>query len=167
MGGVFLYVTRRTALTPKQVLMKTLLLIMLLVSQGAYANCWDKAAQAYHVDPYLLYAIAHVESGMNPWAIGKNADGTRDVGLMQINSIHFPALESRGISEYQLILEPCTSIMVGASILSGMIKVYGNNWEAVGAYNAGLKKENYPQRMLYARKVWQKYQQLKMPARHS
>jgi soluble lytic murein transglycosylase-like protein len=31
--------------------------------------------------------------------------------------------------------------MVGASILSGMIKVYGYNWEAVGAYNAGLKKE--------------------------
>jgi soluble lytic murein transglycosylase-like protein len=30
--------------------------------------------------------------------------------------------------------------MVGASILSNMIKVYGYNWEAVGAYNAGLKK---------------------------
>jgi hypothetical protein len=30
---------------------------------------------------------------------------------------------------------------VGASILSNMIKVYGYNWEAVGAYNAGLKKE--------------------------
>lgn len=55
--------------------------------------------------------------------------------------------------------------MVGASILSGMIRVYGYNWEAVGAYNAGLKKENYPQRMKYAHKVWAKYQQLKLAAR--
>jgi soluble lytic murein transglycosylase-like protein len=145
--------------------MKKLLLLILLLSQGAYANCWNKAAYYYHVDPYLLYAIANVESGMNPYAIGKNYDGSRDVGLMQINSVHFAELESKGISEYRLMTEPCTSIMVGASILSGMIKVYGNNWEAVGAYNAGLKKENYPQRMIYARKVWQKYQQLKLRAR--
>ena len=62
--------------------------------------------------------------------------------------------------------EPCTSIMVGASILSNMIKVYGYNWEAVGAYNAGLKRENYPQRMMYAHKVWKKYQELKLAARY-
>jgi len=56
--------------------------------------------------------------------------------------------------------------MVGASILSNMIKVYGYNWEAVGAYNAGLKRENYPQRMMYAHKVWKKYQELKLAARY-
>lgn len=145
--------------------MKKLLLLLLLLSRCATANCWDRAAHDYHVDPYLLYAIANVESGMNPYAVGRNVDGSRDVGLMQINSSHFTELASRGIDEYRLITEPCTSIMVGASILSGMIKVYGNNWEAVGAYNAGLKKENYPQRMIYAHKVWRKYQQLKLLAR--
>lgn len=144
--------------------MKKLILMLLIISQSALANCWDRAAHYYHVDPWLLYAIANVESGMNPYAIGKNHDGTRDVGLMQINSSHFTELENRGINEYRLMTEPCTSIMVGASILSGMIKVYGNNWEAVGAYNAGLKKENYPQRMFYAKKVWNKYQQLKLAA---
>jgi hypothetical protein len=40
--------------------MKKLLLLILLLSQGAYANCWNKAAYYYHVDPYLLYAIANV-----------------------------------------------------------------------------------------------------------
>lgn len=142
--------------------MKRLVFLLLILSQSAFANCWDKAAYQYHVDPYLLFAIANVESGMNPYAIGRNHDGTRDVGLMQINSSHFPELERRGINEQRLMNQPCTSIMVGASILSGMIKVYGYNWEAVGAYNAGIKKENYPQRMIYARKVWAKYQQLKM-----
>ncbi|HAS1784482.1 TPA: type III secretion system invasion protein IagB [Enterobacter cloacae] len=139
--------------------MKRLLFLLLLLSHSAFANCWNKASQYYHIDPFLLYAIANVESGMNPRAVGINHDGTRDVGLMQINSSHFPELERRGINEYRLMTEPCTSI------LSGMIKVYGYNWEAVGAYNAGLKKENYPRRMVYAHKVWRKYQQLKLAAR--
>lgn len=142
--------------------MKKLMFILLIISQSALANCWDKAAHDYHVDPWLLYAIASVESGMNPYAVGQNPDGTRDVGLMQINSSHFSQLETRGIDEYRLLTEPCTSIRVGASILSEMIQVYGDNWEAVGAYNAGLKKENYPQRMIYAHKVWKKYQRLKL-----
>ena len=90
-----------------------------------------------------------------------NRDGSYDVGLMQINSSHFSELELEGIDEQRLIAEPCTSIMVGASILSKMIKVYGNNWEAVGAYNAGLKKDRFSQRMVYARKVWDKYQQIR------
>ena len=144
--------------------MNRLLFLLFILSQSALENCWNKAAHYYHVDPYLLYAIANVESGMNPYAVGKNHDGTIDVGLMQINSTHFTALEQHGISERRLMTEPCTSIMVGASILSGMIKVYGYNWEAVGAYNAGLKKENYPKRMVYAHKVWEKYQQLKSVA---
>lgn len=137
--------------------MKRFIFLLLLISPGAFANCWNTAGYYYHVDPYLLFAIAEVESGLNPYAIGYNHDGSRDVGLMQINSSHFPELERKGIDEYRLMAEPCTSIMVGASILSGMIKVYGYNWEAVGAYNAGLKRENFPQRMLYARKVWDKY----------
>lgn len=141
--------------------MKRMMLLLLFVSQSVFANCWDTAAHHYHVDPYLLFAIAKVESGMNPNAVGWNRDGSRDVGLMQINSSHFRELQRQGIDESRLIAEPCTSIMVGASILSSMIKVYGYNWEAVGAYNAGLKKENYSQRMVYARKVWNKYQKIK------
>ncbi|HEC5278616.1 TPA: type III secretion system invasion protein IagB [Enterobacter cloacae] len=145
--------------------MKRFLFLLLILSHSAFANCWNKAAHYYHIDPYLLYAIANLESGMNPYAVNTNHDGTHDVGLMQINSSHFPELERKGINENRLMTEPCTSIMVGASILSGMIKVYGYNWEAVGAYNAGLKKENYPKRMVYAHKVWKKYQQLKLAAR--
>ncbi len=86
--------------------MKRLLLLLLILSQSALANCWDKAAHYYHVDPYLLYAIANVESGMNTYAVGTNHDGTHDVGLMQINSSHFSELERRGISERRLMTEP-------------------------------------------------------------
>ena len=51
----------------------------------AYA-CWDDAAMRYQVSSALLYAIARTESGLNPQAICRNPNGSRDVGLVQINS---------------------------------------------------------------------------------
>ena len=44
--------------------MKKVILLLLIISQGALANCWDKAARYYHVDPYLLYAIAGNDSNL-------------------------------------------------------------------------------------------------------
>ncbi|MDI8993001.1 transglycosylase SLT domain-containing protein, partial [Salmonella enterica subsp. enterica serovar Anatum] len=46
-------------------------------------------------------------------------------------------LKKMGISEKQLLQDPCISVIVGASILSDMMKIYGYSWEAVGAlYNS-------------------------------
>ena len=83
----------------------------------------------------LLHAIARTESGLNPLAIGRNPNGSRDIGLMQINSAWLPTLATHGISERDLF-EPCTNIYVGAWILAGNVYKLGYTWEAVGAYNA-------------------------------
>lgn len=83
----------------------------------------------------LLYAIARAESGLNPQAIGRNSNGSRDIGLMQINSAWLPTLASHGIGERELF-EPCVNIHVGAWILAGNVSRLGYTWEAVGAYNA-------------------------------
>ena len=96
--------------------------------------CWDDAAQRYQVSSALLYAIARTESGLNPLAIGRNGNGSRDIGLMQINSAWLPALASHGIGERELF-EPCTNIHVGAWILAGNVSRLGYTWDAVGAYN--------------------------------
>lgn len=111
--------------------------------------CWDQAATRYGVNPHMLYAIAKTESGLNPSAMNRNNNGSVDVGLMQINSIWFPTLRHHGIDEQQL-LDPCTSIHVGAWILAQNIRRMGNTWEAVGAYNAG----KFDLRMKYALKVY-------------
>jgi soluble lytic murein transglycosylase-like protein len=87
------------------------------------------------VSSELLYAIARTESGLNPQAVGRNRDGSRDIGLMQINSTWLPTLAAHGIEERHLF-EPCTNIHVGAWILAGNIHRLGYTWEAVGAYNA-------------------------------
>ena len=96
--------------------------------------CWEDAASRYQVNSTLLYAIARTESGLNPKAIGSNNNGTRDIGLMQINSAWLPTLSRYGITERELF-DPCTSIHVGAWILAGNIQRLGYTWDAVGAYN--------------------------------
>ena len=108
--------------------------LLLAAALPAY-SCWDDAASRYQVSSQLLHAIARTESGLNPHAVGKNRDGSRDIGLMQINSGWLPALARFGIHEQDLF-EPCTSIHVGAWILAQNVARYGYNWEAVGAYNA-------------------------------
>ena len=97
--------------------------------------CWDDAASRYRVSSHLLYAIARTESGLDPQAVGRNRNGSRDIGLMQINSAWLPTLASHGIEERHLF-EPCTNIHVGAWILAGNVQRLGYTWEAVGAYNA-------------------------------
>jgi soluble lytic murein transglycosylase-like protein len=97
--------------------------------------CWDDAAQRYQVSSALLYAIARTESDLNPQALGRNGNGSRDIGLMQINSSWLPTLATHGIGERELF-EPCTNIHVGAWILAGNVSRLGYTWDAVGAYNA-------------------------------
>lgn len=132
-------------------------LATLCLAGTAQATCWQLAANRYQIDPLLLYAIAKVESGLNPAARNRNSDGSRDIGLMQINSRHLPALAQFGIGEQQLISQPCTSVMVGAWILAGFIREKGYGWQAVGAYNAGTRPERDSRRARYAVAVWRYY----------
>ncbi|MCR4540482.1 transglycosylase SLT domain-containing protein [Pseudomonas sp. 18.1.10] len=142
--------------------MRRLLLALTLVCLAGttQANCWQLAASRYHIDPLLLYAIAKVESGLNPRARNINGDGSQDIGLMQINTRHLPALAQFGITERHLMTQPCTSVMVGAWILAGFIQEKGYGWQAVGAYNAGAKPGRDERRTRYALAVWRYYGEL-------
>ncbi|WP_321849285.1 transglycosylase SLT domain-containing protein [Pseudomonas paraveronii] len=137
-----------------------ILLTLLCLAGTVRADCWQSAASRYHVDPLLLYAIAKVESGLNPGARNVNRDGSQDIGLMQINSRHLPALARFGITEQHLLTQPCTSVMVGAWLLAGFIREQGYGWQAVGAYNAGTRPDRQARRSRYALAVWRYYDAL-------
>lgn len=134
--------------------------LLLAVSTGASAFCFKEAGARYGIDPLLLYAIAKQESKFNPKAVNRNnKDGTYDVSLMQINSSHFDELARFGITERDLLQNPCLATHVGAWILARNMQKYGNKttsgfWSAVGAYNAGTSNRNHSKRMHYAWKIY-------------
>lgn len=107
-------------------------------------GCFAAVGAYYKINPLLLKAIARQESSMNPNAIGKNTNGTVDMGLMQINSIHLPKLARAGIRREQL-LDPCTNIAVGGWVLADAISRHGMSWTAVGAYHSptAWRRVNY------------------------
>ncbi|ESC67562.1 Invasion protein IagB precursor [Salmonella enterica subsp. enterica] len=138
-----------------------IIVIWLLSINTAWADCWLQAEKMFNIESELLYAIAQQESAMKPGAIGHNRDGSTDLGLMQINSFHMKRLKKMGISEKQLLQDPCISVIVGASILSDMMKIYGYSWEAVGAYNAGTSPKRSDIRKRYAKKNLGELQKIK------
>ncbi|PHN18490.1 transglycosylase SLT domain-containing protein [Pseudomonas sp. ICMP 460] len=138
-----------------------LLLCVMMGSHQAWASCWNEVASRYDIEPELLQAIAAVESGYRTEAMNhSNTDGSRDIGLMQINSMHLPRLLKLGITEDRLLSEPCLSVEVAASILAEFIQRFGYNWTAVGSYNAGGSPERETLRMRYAEKIWARYEAL-------
>jgi len=112
-----------------------LALACLLVSPACRADCFDDAAAFHHVNPLILRAIALVESRGNSNAINKNSNGSYDLGMMQINSIHLPELARYGLDRKDL-LDACKNVYTGAWILRQNMDRYGNTWNAIGAYNA-------------------------------
>lgn len=110
--------------------------------------CFDLAAQRYRVPTTLLRSISRAESGGNPAALHRNANGSFDIGHMQINSGWLPTLAKSGITR-QHLLNPCTNTLVGAWILACNIQRMGYDWKAIGAYNA----RSPGKAAVYARKI--------------
>lgn len=117
----------------------------------SHAFCFDAAGRTYSISPKLLEAIAVTESNLNPHAVNTNANGSTDIGLMQINSFWLKPLS---LNADRLISDPCYNTTTGAKILRQCIDRHGYGWEAVGCYNASSmqKKAAYSWKILNALK---------------
>jgi soluble lytic murein transglycosylase-like protein len=135
----------------------------LLSSDDAVLNHCVSAASGYHqVNPHVLKAILRVESKLNTQAINRNKNGTVDVGIAQINSVHFKELSKFGISP-QHLMNACISTYVAAWHLKKQLTQYGNTWFAIGAYHSA----HQPYNRRYALRVFKQLDILgKIPRPH-
>lgn len=100
----------------------------ILVDIDAYDAMIERTARIYAVDPALVKAVVHAESGFNPHAVSvKGASG-----LMQL----MPDTADRyGIKD---VFDPKQNLRGGVLHLRRLLKKYKNNHTlALAAYNAG------------------------------
>lgn len=100
----------------------------------------------YDVPPLLLWSIAKNESGLDPYAVNVNKNGTYDYGLMQINSFWEDLI---GEESWNALRNPCHNVKVGAWILALCIEEFGYRWKAVGCYHS----RNGDLQAAYVRKI--------------
>lgn len=98
-------------------------------------RCIIPAAYYHGVNHAILRAILKVESNLNPQAVGKNDNGTQDVGIGQMNSMHFKELSKFGIAPEHL-KDACVGTYVAAWHLKKGIAKHGNTWFAVARYHS-------------------------------
>ena len=109
--------------------------VLAATTVAAQADCIDDAAARHQVNADVLRAIGWHESRLRPAAMGRNANGSIDVGAFQINSVHLPELARHGIDRAALA-DGCISADVAAWHYRRQIDLQGNGWQAVGAYHS-------------------------------
>lgn len=108
---------------------------------GLDSGCFWGAVNYHSVNPHVLWAILRVESKFNPLAIRKNTNGTLDVGMGQMNSVHFTRLARYGIAPADL-LNGCVATYVAAWHIAGLMSAHGNTWEGIARYHSATPHLN-------------------------
>lgn len=119
--------------------------LVLLMATSAMAQSKTECllpAAAYHgVNAHLLLAVLSVESRLNPNAMNKNANGTVDMGMGQINSIHLPELQRYGLNAEHL-MDACKATYVSAWFLRRGFNRFGRSWFAAASYHSTTPEHN-------------------------
>lgn len=124
-----------TSTSRKFVLPVVLAALSTSLQASTASDCVTDASAFHGVNDMILRAILWNESGMKAHAINRNANGTVDVGIAQINSIHFGRLKQYGIHPEHL-MHACVGTYVAAWHLRQQVELHGNTWKAVGAYHS-------------------------------
>lgn len=98
-------------------------------------SCIAKASHTFDLPSEWLLAIALHESALNPNALNHNRNGSWDVGVMQINSVHWPRLKELDITP-EALFDPCVNVTVGAWLLKSHVQALGLNAKAIGRYHS-------------------------------
>ena len=122
-----------------------------------FLACMALAAQFYHLPPRVLPSIQAVEGGY-VGSVSRNADGSDDLGVMQVNTLWLEPLARlsrlpEGEVRRRLTDDACFNIAAAAAILRAYLnEAHGDLMQAVGDYHShtpGLN-QSYRERVLAA-----------------
>ena len=106
-----------------------------------YLACMALVASLYDLPPRVLPSIQAVEGG-RPGVASRNANGSEDLGVMQVNTLWLPALSrytglSRAEVRSRLVGEPCFNIAAAGAILRTYLNEAGGDlMRAIGNYHS-------------------------------
>ena len=120
------------------------LIILAIFFNLSYAttNYFEEAGEYYRIDPKILYCIAKKESKFNPNAISRNSNGSVDIGVMQINSVHLKELKKYGFQKEHLF-NPKINIYAGAWLLKRCFNKHGVSEDGITCYNGRIENNTY------------------------
>ena len=106
-----------------------------------YLKCMLIVAATAGLPPRVLPVIQAMEGGQ-AGMVSQNANGTQDLGVMQVNTIWLPALAARaGLSQDEtrarMINQPCFNIAAAALVLrTYLAETHGALLPAIGDYHS-------------------------------
>ena len=103
-----------------------------LYASSEVLNAIIKAGRAYNVRPKELFTLAIIESNLNPNVFRTNANGTTDVGLMQINSVNVNKCLEYNINTIM------GNTMCAAKIVASLKAAYPSDY--LGVYHSKTNK---------------------------
>ena len=120
-----------------------------------FLPCMALVAQIYTLPPRVLPAIQHVEGG-HPGLVHVNANGSQDLGIMQINTIWLPYLSAytrlpQADVRDRLLSRACFNIAAAGLIMRIYLdETAGDLLRAVGNYHShtAIHNQNYQAKVL-------------------
>lgn len=106
-----------------------------------FLACMASVAAFYHLPPRVLPSIQAVEGG-RPGLVHVNQDGSRDLGVMQVNTRWVVKLAgqtgmTQADAQQRLLLEPCFNIAVAGAIMRIFLDEAGGDLlRAIGYYHS-------------------------------
>ena len=118
------------------------------------AQCLIDASHFYKIPPAVMIGILHVEGGKVGKESGPNADGTYDLGPMQVNSSWLPKLARAwnvDVHKARTVMrnDGCMNVKVAAWILHKNISEAGSVYTGIAHYHSITPELGRP----YAAKV--------------
>lgn len=112
-----------------------------MIAESVLATCIFLASQQYQVPPPVLIGIMEVEGGRVGQEVGPNANGTYDLGPMQINTLWIPTLAnkwnvSNKVARKWVRDDACVNIGVAAWILRQKINETGSLSKGIAYYHS-------------------------------